>query len=115
MTITTTPALETALAQIQPKLTPEALEQISGVYAFHFKDLGETHTLDAHSRDGRGWVRSEPAANQLSPNYEVTISSADFAHLVAGTLHPMAGMATGRMKLKGSIKEALKLDRLLKA
>jgi len=26
----------------------------------------------------------------------------------------MAGMATGRMRLKGSIKQAIKLDRLLK-
>jgi len=85
------------------------------VYAFHFTDLGETHTLDAHTRDGRGWVRSAPDANNLSPTFEVTISSADFAHLVAGTLHPMAGMATGRMQLKGNIKEALKLDRLLKS
>ena len=103
------------LETLRAKLTPEALAQIGGVYAFHFKDLGTTQTLDAHSRDGRGWLTSSPATNNLIAQFEVTITSADFVELVAGRLHPMAGMATGRMQLRGSMKEAIKLDRLLKA
>lgn len=114
-TVTNQPHLDAALAALRPRLTPDAMEQIGAVYAFHFKDLGETHTLDSRGRDGRGWLASPPAASGLVPTFEVTISSEDFAQLVAGSLHPMAGMATGRMKLKGNIKEALKLDRLLKA
>lgn len=106
--------LDKTLEVLRAKLTPDALEQIGGVYAFHFKDLGETHTLDAHDRNGKGWLTTTPTDNLLTPNFEVTISSADFASLVNGRLHPMAGMATGRMKLQGNIKEALKLDRLLK-
>jgi putative sterol carrier protein len=107
--------LDATLATLEAKLTPDAMEQIGSVYAFHFKDLAETHTLDASGRAGQGWLRSAPEANQLVPNFTVTISSNDFADLVAGRLHPMAGMATGRMKLQGNIKEALKLDRLLKS
>ena len=49
------------------------------------------------------------------PDFEVTLSRHDFAELVFGRLHPMAGMATGRMRIKGAIKQAIKLDRLLKA
>jgi len=76
--------MDIALESLRSKLTPDAMEQISSVYAFYFKDLGETHTLDAHGRDGRGWLMSSPEANQLTPNFVVTISSDDFAHLVAG-------------------------------
>jgi hypothetical protein len=108
-------SFDTAVEVLQAKLTPEAMEQVRGVYAFHFTDLGVTHTLDAHDANGRGWLLGEPAMYQLRADFEVTISSGDFANLVAGRLHPMAGMATGRMKLQGSIKEALKLDRLLKS
>ncbi len=116
MTSTTSQShLDAALTSLRPRLTPEAMEQIGAVYAFHFRDLGETHTLDASGREGKGWLAGAPAASGLTPTFEVSISSEDFARLVAGSLHPMAGMATGRMRLKGNIKEALKLDRLLKA
>jgi putative sterol carrier protein len=104
-----------AITPIQSKLTPSVLETINGVFAFHFKDTQESFTLDVRSPDGQGWLVGEATAHGLTPNFAVTISSSDFAKLVFGELNPMAGMATGRMKMKGNIKEALKLDRLLKS
>jgi putative sterol carrier protein len=61
-----------------------------------------------------GYVEEAPETRGLTPDFEVTLTREDFARLVFGELHPMAGMATGRMRLKGSIKQAIKLDRLLK-
>lgn len=104
-----------AITSIQSKLNPDVLESINGVFGFHFKDTKENFTLDVRSPDGKGWLAGEAATHGLKPNFEVSISSTDFAKLVFGQLNPMAGMATGRMKMKGNIKEALKLDRLLKA
>jgi putative sterol carrier protein len=102
-----------AVTRIQSRLNPSVLETINGVFAFHFKDTREKFTLDVRSPDGQGWLAGEASAHGLQPNFEVTLSSSDFAKLVFGELNPMAGMATGRMKMKGNIREALKLDRLL--
>jgi putative sterol carrier protein len=107
--------LDETIAIVKSKLTRAAMDNIASVFVFHFKDLGESQTLDARVHVGQGWIADAPHGHQLTPDFQVTLSSADFANLVHGRLHPMAGMATGRMKLTGSIKEALKLDRLLKS
>lgn len=103
-----------AVAGLRARLTPRLLEQIHAVYAFHFTDDGTTAILDAGSANGAGYVEEDPDVRDLSPDFEITLSRADFARLLTGRLHPMAGMATGRMKLKGEMREAIKLDRLLK-
>lgn len=105
---------QAAVDRLRSLLTPRTLDEVGAVYAFHFSDGGDA-TLDGSSATGLGYVDQEPAAHGLTPDFEVTLSRDDFAGLVFGRLHPMAGMATGRMKLKGSIKRAIKLDRLLKA
>jgi hypothetical protein len=94
-------------------LTPETLGAVGAIFAFRFPD--GSATLDASSSHGLGFVADEPESLGLVPDFEVTISRADFANLVFGRLHPMGGMATGRMKLKGDFKQAIKLDRLLKS
>ncbi len=106
---------ENAVTYLKSKLTPIALGQINNVFTFVFKDINETYILDGHSENGKGWLKGSPEDFNLTSNFQVSISTIDFAKLVFGELNPMAGMVTGRMKLKGSIKEALKLDRLLKS
>ncbi len=104
-----------AVEHLKSKLTPDALEQINNVFVFYFKNTNETFTLDGRNRQGKGWIAGSPENAGLTSDFQVTISTDDFAKLVFGQLNPMAGMVSGRMKLKGSIKEALKLDRLLKS
>jgi len=103
-----------AVDRLRSVLTPSTLGEVGAVYAFHFTD-GTSATLDGSGPNGLGYIDGSPAEHLLDPDFEVTLSRDDFAKLVFGELHPMAGMATGRMKLKGSIKQAIKLDRLLKA
>ncbi len=103
-----------AVEHLKSKLTPFALQQISNVFTFNFKDINETFILDGTNENGKGWLKGTPEDYNLTSNFQVTITTADFAKLVFGKLNPMAGMVSGRMKLKGSIKEALKLDMLLK-
>ncbi|GAA4744010.1 hypothetical protein GCM10023328_27150 [Modestobacter marinus] len=102
-----------AVDRLRSILTSSTLGEVGAVYAFHFTDGGEA-TLDGSSAAGLGYVDDDPAAHGLTPDFEVRLSREDFAKLVFGELHPMAGMATGRMKLTGSFKQAIKLDRLLK-
>lgn len=107
-------AVSDAVARLRGKITSDVMAQIGSVYAFHFKDTGASYTLDLRREVGQGWLEGSPEENRLTPDFEVSLSGEDFARLVFGTLHPMAGMATGRIRLKGNIKEALKLDRLMK-
>ena len=102
-----------AVDRLRTLLTPEALARVGAVYAFHFED-GTTATLDGAADHPRGYVEEPPAALGRAPNFEVTLTRDDFARLITGELHPMAGMATGRMRLRGSMRRAIELDRLLK-
>lgn len=111
--MTTTASYPAAVDHLHAVLTPDTLDEVRAVYAFRFRD-GTAATLDGSGRDGLGFVDGDPADHGLTPDFEVTLTREDFAKLVFGELHPMAGMATGRMKLKGNIKQAIKLDRLLK-
>jgi len=109
-----THTFEEAVDELRDRLTPAALASIDAVYAFRFTDTGDSGALHARGADAPGWIADADLAG-LAPDFEVAITRTDFTKLVFGELHPMAGMATGRMKLKGSMKQALKLDRLLKA
>ncbi len=110
----TTTTYHEAVDRLRARLTPTALAEVGAVYAFHFADDGATATLDGSGQTPRGYVEVDPATLGLVPDFEVTLTREDFAQLVAGQLHPMAGMATGRMKLRGSMRQAIKLDRILK-
>jgi putative sterol carrier protein len=105
---------ENAVKQLTSKLTPDTLGQIKNVFTFIFKDTNETFIIDGTDENGKGWQKGTPKEHDLLSDFQITISTEDFAKLVFGKLNPMMGMLTGRMKLKGSIGEALKLDKLLK-
>jgi len=115
MATRTTRTFDDAVARLQSKLGPVANARIDAVYAFRFKDAEGAGTLDLRRNGGAGWLPGEPEAHGLSADFEVAITRDDFARLVFGELHPMAGMATGRMRLESEFKQAIKLDRLMKA
>ncbi len=91
------------------------MAQIQRGYSFTFSDTGDAYTLDLRSPDGGGWLAGGPDEYQIQADFTISLSSTDFARLVFGQLHPIAGMATGRMRLSGNIREALKLDRLMRS
>jgi putative sterol carrier protein len=105
---------DNAVEHLKSKLTSEAKGQIATVLTFNFKDINETFILDANDENGKGWISGTAETHGLNSELQVTITTEDFAKLVFGKLNPMAGMVSGRMKLKGSIKKALKLDTILK-
>jgi putative sterol carrier protein len=105
---------ENAVKHLKRKLTASALGQINNVFTFNFKDTKETYIIDGTDENGQGWLKGNPEEYNLASEFFITITTEDFAKLVFGKLNPMMGMVTGRMKLKGSIGEALKLDKLLK-
>lgn len=110
MTIT----FDQAVDQVRSKLTPETKAKLDSVIGFNMKDTNQHYTLDASGPDGSGWLAGAPEDHGLNAPFQVTLTSADFAKLVAGELNPMKGMVTGRMRLKGDMKGALRLDALLK-
>jgi putative sterol carrier protein len=112
--MTTLTTFSDAITHVSARVTPEVCATVHAVYAFHFTDSGEDATLDLRETMATGWREGAPAQHGLTADFEVTLSRVDFVGLVTGTLHPMVGMATGRMRFKGNFKQALVLDRLLK-
>ncbi|MGL5857811.1 MAG: antibiotic biosynthesis monooxygenase [Angustibacter sp.] len=110
----TTATYPVAVQRLRSRLDATTLARLNAVIAFHFED-GTAATLDGSSERGLGFVEDGPDEHGLTPDLEVALTREDFARLVLGELHPMAGMATGRMKLTGSMRRALALDRLLKS
>ena len=109
-----TMTFDQAVDHLSTKLTPETMARLESVIAFTMKDTGQRFTLDARGPDAGGWLAGGPSEHGLTAPFGVTLTSGDFAKLVAGELNPMAGMVTGRMRLEGDIKSALRLDALLK-
>lgn len=105
---------QAAVTRLLGILTATTLADVGAVYVFHFTDGGQA-VLDGRNPESRGFREVETVDSIVNPDFEVTISREDFAKLVFGELHPMAGMATGRMKLRGDFRQAIRLDRLLKS
>jgi putative sterol carrier protein len=60
--------------------------------------------------DGKG-VITEGLAD--SPNLTVTMSAVDFTEMLSGTLSPTAAFMSGKLKVKGDMMLAMKLQGVL--
>lgn len=79
--------------------------------AYQFEVTGEGGgTYHAVFEGGSHVIGEGPAAN---PGCTVTISTADFIALVQGKLNPMAAFMSGKLKMRGDMGLAMKLQTLL--
>ena len=69
-------------------------------------DCGEDGAITLHGSEAR--LADAPA------DCTIHISEANLEKLVAGKLNPMTAFATGKIKVSGDMKVALKLSQLLK-
>ncbi|CAM1500870.1 Fc.00g100320.m01.CDS01 [Cosmosporella sp. VM-42] len=89
----------------------DAIKQGNGVYAFVLKNkAGETESwhidLKTEGKVGTG--------AGTKPNVTLSLSDADFANLVAGKANAQRLFMSGKLKVKGDVMKATKLDPVLK-
>ena len=63
--------------------------------------------------DIAGGVTDVGAGPSSSPNVTITMAAADFAELATGKLNPVQAFMSGKLKLKGDLGLALRLQSIL--
>lgn len=92
------------------KYDPSATVGKEGVYQFHIKDEG-TETTYQMIIDEEGPRAIKGVGKE--PHCTLTIKGEHFKNMVAGTLNPTAAFMSGKLKIKGNMGLALKLQTVL--
>ncbi|QHS22700.1 SCP2 sterol-binding domain-containing protein [Virgibacillus sp. MSP4-1] len=91
------------------KTDPEVTKGKEGVYQFNIKDEDEgTYQLIIDENGPRAVEGAEQ-----DPQVTLTLKADNFRDLVAGNLNPTAAFMGGKLKIKGNMGLALKLQTVL--
>ncbi|KAL2148749.1 hypothetical protein VTH82DRAFT_1896 [Thermothelomyces myriococcoides] len=89
----------------------DAIKQGNAVFAFNLKNAaGETESWHIDLKN-KGAVGKGPGDK---PNVTLSLSDADFGALVAGKANAQRLFMSGKLKIKGDVMKATKLDPILK-
>ncbi|PNY25789.1 Fatty acid-binding protein [Tolypocladium capitatum] len=89
----------------------DAIRQAGAVFAFTLKNkAGETESWHIDLKES-GTVAAGPGAK---PTVTLSLSDEDFGHLVLGKANAQRLFMSGKLKIKGDIMKATKLDPILK-
>ncbi|MFO7172212.1 MAG: SCP2 sterol-binding domain-containing protein [Bacillota bacterium] len=104
-------ALGEIFAELQRRANanPERLQGLSAVYQFELTGEGGG-TYHVRIADGQAAVVEGPAQDA---GCTIQMEAADFQALVAGRLNPMTAFMTGKLKVRGDLSLAMKLQSLL--
>ena len=88
---------------------PELSKSVNAIYEFNIEgDGGGVWTVDLTKEPGTVTAGSGGAAKCI-----VTSKSADFLKIVAGQMNPQMAFMSGKLKIKGDMGLALKLQKVI--
>lgn len=91
-------------------LSAEMVKKVNGVYAFKITDANPSEWyLDL--KNGNGQIDSGAFNGQA--NCTMTMSSDVFNNMVSGSLKPTMAFMSGKLKIKGDMGLAMKLEKLM--
>lgn len=103
--------LKEIMAGLQEKLNadPSKAAGIDAIYQFNFEgdDSGAYNVVFG---DGKAQINEGTSDN---PSITISMDSADFKDLVAGKLDAMGAFMSGKLKVKGDMSLAMRLQTLL--
>ena len=85
---------------------PDKIAGVNNTYRFDIEDAG-SWTVDV--QDGKVDVAQDGDAE---PDVTITTSEENFQKLVSGELNPTTAYMTGKLKIKGDMGAAMKLQKL---
>lgn len=94
--------------KIKSLFTPDLLKKIDSIYAFDLQ--GEKWYIDMKTGSGSVGQGEPPGAKAQCT---MTMSKKDFQSMFAGKLKPTAAFMGGKLKIKGDLPTAMKLEKLL--
>ncbi|NXC21416.1 HSDL2 protein, partial [Corythaeola cristata] len=95
---------------IQDTMSEEYVRTIQGVFQFELSgDEGGTWYIDLKTKGGSAGFGKPPVTADVVMN----MSSADFVKMFTGKLKPTMAFMTGKLKIKGNMALAIKLEKML--
>lgn len=103
-------SIQEAITQLTDKMNrePGGIQGIDAVYQFDIEGSG------VHQVRLAGGSAEYRAGEEFDADCILTMSEANFARLTAGKLNPTTAFMTGKLKVKGDLSLAVRLQSLLK-
>ncbi|GFR18417.1 hydroxysteroid dehydrogenase-like protein 2 [Trichonephila clavata] len=106
-------SVESVFNKIKSSLNEELVNKTKGVYAFHITGP-ENEVWFVDMKNGSGAVgKGQPPAGSADVIFTMELDS--FMKMFNGSLKPTAAFMSGKMKLKGDMALAMKLEKLMSA
>lgn len=104
--------LSGSLDAIKRLLTPELVKKINGIYSIQFTDA-QPNEWYLDLKNGNGDVGQGTPKSGDKAACTMTLKKGDFVKMVSGQLKPTAAFMTGKLKIKGDMGLAMKLEKVL--
>jgi NAD(P)-dependent dehydrogenase (short-subunit alcohol dehydrogenase family) len=105
------PELAKTFGAVQSLLNADLVKSINAVYVFDLKDAGPFY-LDL--KTGSGSTGPGNPADDVKADVTMTLKKADFIKMFAGQMNPTSAFMSGKLKIKGDLGLAMKLEKILK-
>ncbi|XP_063618905.1 hydroxysteroid dehydrogenase-like protein 2 isoform X2 [Cydia splendana] len=104
--------IPTLFAAIGKSLSPDLVKKTQAIYQFNVKgkEEGVWH-IDLKNGDG-ACGQGEPKS---PPDATLTMDSGNFSDMFAGKLKPATAFMMGKLKIKGDLQKAMKLEKMMKS
>jgi len=98
--------------QLKSALDPSLVQKVKGIYQFDIKGAGSrTQSWLVDLKNGSGSIKAGTGPNDCL----LSLSDDDFVDLFSGKLKAQSAYMQGRLKIKGNMGLAMKLELLMKA
>ncbi|KAI9240996.1 MAG: SCP2 sterol-binding domain-containing protein, partial [Podila humilis] len=106
--------LNEALDAFEPAERQELVKQVKGIFLFNVKNAkGDTAVWMMDMKNGIGLMK-KGKIDGLKPDITLEMKDKDFVDLFMGKTNGQKAFMTGKIKVKGAIMLALKLDTMMK-
>lgn len=103
-------SVASVFAKIEKFITPEVIAKTGATYQFDLSgDQAETWFLDLKNAPGKAG-QGKP---DFVPDATLTMNSENFFKMFSGELKPAAAFMSGKLKIRGDMAKALKMEKLL--
>jgi len=103
-------AVQATFTAIQAAISPEVMKSVNGIIQFDLKEAGMWY-LDMKSGEGDVGMGKPPAGKS---DCTMTLSADDFQKMFVGKLNPTMAYMGGKLKIKGNLGVAMRLETLMK-
>lgn len=95
---------------LRKQLSADLVSKTNGVYAFNISDA-KVNEWYLDLKNGAG--KLEAGKYEGKPDCQMTMSSDVFNKMVSGKLKPTSAFMSGKLKIKGNMGLAMKLEKLM--